>query len=122
MKNAVFWDVMLCVSCKNRRFGGTFRLRHQAIVFIRSVLRLLVTAVVVPISPILLTVMMEAIGSSEKSILTRASRSNILRRRHFSRYFSVLQTVHIDSEVQSVFFPLNIGSSLLGDKTSGMSS
>jgi hypothetical protein len=23
MKNAVFWDVMLCGSCKNRRFGGT---------------------------------------------------------------------------------------------------
>jgi hypothetical protein len=23
MKNRVFWDVMLCGSCKNRRFGGT---------------------------------------------------------------------------------------------------
>jgi hypothetical protein len=23
MKNGVFWDVMLCGSCKNRRFGGT---------------------------------------------------------------------------------------------------
>jgi hypothetical protein len=23
MKNAVFWDVMPCGSCKNRRFGGT---------------------------------------------------------------------------------------------------
>jgi hypothetical protein len=23
MKNAVFWDVTLCGSCKNRRFGGT---------------------------------------------------------------------------------------------------
>jgi hypothetical protein len=22
-KNAVFWDVMPCGSCKNRRFGGT---------------------------------------------------------------------------------------------------
>jgi hypothetical protein len=24
MKNAVFWDVTLCASCKSRRFGGTF--------------------------------------------------------------------------------------------------
>jgi hypothetical protein len=24
MKNAVFWDVALCRSCVNRRFGGTF--------------------------------------------------------------------------------------------------
>jgi hypothetical protein len=23
MKNGVFWDVMPCDSCKNRRFGGT---------------------------------------------------------------------------------------------------
>jgi hypothetical protein len=23
MKNGVFWDVTPCVSCKNRRFGGT---------------------------------------------------------------------------------------------------
>jgi hypothetical protein len=29
MKNGVFWDVTLCGSCKNRRFGGTQRLLHQ---------------------------------------------------------------------------------------------
>jgi hypothetical protein len=29
LKNAVFWDVMLCGSCKNRRFGGTYRLHRQ---------------------------------------------------------------------------------------------
>jgi hypothetical protein len=23
MKNGIFWDVTLCDSCKNRRFGGT---------------------------------------------------------------------------------------------------
>jgi hypothetical protein len=23
LKNGVLWDVMLCGSCKNRRFGGT---------------------------------------------------------------------------------------------------
>jgi hypothetical protein len=29
MKNAILWDVMLCGSCKNRRFGGTFRFYRQ---------------------------------------------------------------------------------------------
>jgi hypothetical protein len=29
MKNAVFWDVALCTSCVNRRFGGTYRLNLQ---------------------------------------------------------------------------------------------
>jgi hypothetical protein len=29
MKNAVFWDITPCVSCKNRRFGGTYRLHYQ---------------------------------------------------------------------------------------------
>jgi hypothetical protein len=28
-KNAVFWDVMSCGSCKNRSFGVTYRLHHQ---------------------------------------------------------------------------------------------
>jgi hypothetical protein len=29
VKNGVFWDVTPCGSCKNRRFGGTWRLLHQ---------------------------------------------------------------------------------------------
>jgi hypothetical protein len=29
MKNGVFWVVTPCGSCKNRRFGGTWRLLHQ---------------------------------------------------------------------------------------------
>jgi hypothetical protein len=29
MKNFVFWVVTPCDSCKNRRFGGTWRLLHQ---------------------------------------------------------------------------------------------
>jgi hypothetical protein len=28
-KNAVLWDVTLCGSCENRRFGGTCRLHHH---------------------------------------------------------------------------------------------
>jgi hypothetical protein len=39
----------------------------------RSVRRLLVTASVVPSSPILLTLMKEALSSSETSVLTRAT-------------------------------------------------
>jgi hypothetical protein len=64
MKNAVFWDVTQCGSCKN-------------LAFLRSVRRLLVTANVAFNSPILVTRMIEAIHSSETSVLTRATRRNI---------------------------------------------
>jgi hypothetical protein len=46
-------------------------------VFLRSVCRFLVTANVVPSSLILVTLMMEALSSSETSVLTRATRRNI---------------------------------------------
>jgi hypothetical protein len=44
---------------------------------LRSVRRLLVTASVVPSSPILVTLMMEALCSSETAVLTRGTRRNI---------------------------------------------
>jgi hypothetical protein len=47
------------------------------IVFLRKVRMLLVIANVVPSSTILVTLMMEALGSSETSGLTRATRRNI---------------------------------------------
>jgi hypothetical protein len=47
------------------------------LVFLRSVLRFLVTASVFPSSPILVTLMKEALSSSETSVLTRATRRNI---------------------------------------------
>jgi hypothetical protein len=31
MKNAIFWDVVPCGYCVNRRFGGTYRLHLQGI-------------------------------------------------------------------------------------------
>jgi hypothetical protein len=46
-------------------------------VFLRSVRRLLVTAKFVPSSPILVILMMEALRSSEMSVLTRATLRNI---------------------------------------------
>jgi hypothetical protein len=45
--------------------------------FLRSVRRLLVTASVVPSSPIFVTLMKEALSSSETSVLTRITRRNI---------------------------------------------
>jgi hypothetical protein len=47
------------------------------LVFLRSVRRLLVTANIVPSSPIPVTLMMETMRSSKTSVLTRATRSNI---------------------------------------------
>jgi hypothetical protein len=74
MKNAVFCDVTSCGSFKNRRFGG----RIASIIRVyRRVLWLLVPATVFPSSPIVVTLMMYAINSSEISVLTRATRHNI---------------------------------------------
>jgi hypothetical protein len=78
MNNAIFCDVMPCSSCENRRFRGTCCLHHQGnVVFLHSVLRLLVTANVVPSSQTLVTLLMEALHSSETLVLTRAAWHNI---------------------------------------------
>jgi hypothetical protein len=51
-------------------------LRRVALVFLRSVRQLLVAACVVSSSPIFVTLMKEAPGSSETSVITRATRHN----------------------------------------------
>jgi hypothetical protein len=95
--NGVFWDVTLCGSCKNQvseelsasfirettigELGTTLAVTSNDarcdFVFLRSVRRLLVTANVVPSSPILVTLMKVALSSSETSVHTRATRRNI---------------------------------------------
>jgi hypothetical protein len=49
---------------------------NRRTLFLRSVRQLLVTDSVVPISTILVTLMKEALSSSEMSVLTRATRHN----------------------------------------------
>jgi hypothetical protein len=85
MKNAVFCDVTPCGFCMNRRFhhqGDKNRLASNISSNwkpkkFRSMLWLPVTANVVSSSPILVTLTMEAIRSSEKSVLTRATQRHI---------------------------------------------
>jgi hypothetical protein len=72
LKNAVFWDVTPYDSCKNRRFGGMYRLHLQG-----EKKHLLVTVIVATSSLIFVTLMMDAIRSSETSVITRATRRNI---------------------------------------------
>jgi hypothetical protein len=56
--------------------SGMLRRVALYFVFLRSVRRLLVTGNV-PSSPILVTLMMEALSSSETLVLTKATRRNI---------------------------------------------
>jgi hypothetical protein len=90
MKNAVFWDVTMCDSCKNRHLGGTYRPHHQGdknwkvrnnfssnYHLKNAAKKHIVIANVVPKSPILVTLMMEVIRSSQTSVLTRTTRRNI---------------------------------------------
>jgi hypothetical protein len=67
MKNVVFWEVPPCGSFKNRQ------------VSLLSVRRFRVTVNVVPGLPILVTLMMGELRSSETSVLTRATRLNITK-------------------------------------------
>jgi hypothetical protein len=86
MNNSVFWNTTPCVSYENRRFGRPYRLHYQGDKNRRArnsvsctlldVLRLLVTVNVIPSSPIPVNLMMEAICSSEKSVITRAAGRN----------------------------------------------
>jgi hypothetical protein len=71
---AKYWSVAaLSASCK-----PVYVLQPaDVLVFLRSVRRLLGTISVVPRSPILVTLMKDALSSSETSVFTKATRRNI---------------------------------------------
>jgi hypothetical protein len=89
MKNSVFWDVTPCGSVRTNvseepstsfiRVTGISELGTMLSVASnrRTLRRNLVTASVVPSSLILVTLMKEELGSSETSVLTRATQRNI---------------------------------------------
>jgi hypothetical protein len=83
MKNAVFYDVTpsgsLRTDVSEERSASTISVTRigELEVFLRGVRRLLVTASVVPSASNLVTLMKEALSSSETSVLTRTTRRNI---------------------------------------------
>jgi hypothetical protein len=82
LKNGVFWDVPPCGSRKNRNFGRR-RIVSSGMLHRVALVRTDVSKgpgsyfIRVTSSPILVTLMKEAPGSSETSVLTRAKRRNI---------------------------------------------
>jgi hypothetical protein len=96
MKNAFFWDVMPCGSCKyhvSEELSASIirvtRIGEPGIALVvtgnrrtlsnntKCCVRLLLVTINVPSSPILVTMMMEALSSSETSILAGVTRLNI---------------------------------------------
>jgi hypothetical protein len=74
--------VLVINDVSDERIASIIRVKRigklgRTFVFLRRVLRLLVSANAVPRSPILATLMMEALRSSETSVLTRARWRNI---------------------------------------------
>jgi hypothetical protein len=82
-KNTIFWEVKLCGSCRNRRFGGTYNLQ------------LVITANAVP--SLLIPFTLEAILSCGISVLIVATWHHITedgilhshRRENFKYYISI---------------------------------
>jgi hypothetical protein len=86
MKNAIFWGlhcVVLVTTDVSEGLSASIievtRIGDLGAIFyfLHSVCQLLVTVNVVHRSPILVTLMMEALSSSDTSVLTRATQQNI---------------------------------------------
>jgi hypothetical protein len=69
LKNVVFWDLMLCGSCYNQCFGGMCHLERIS--------ELGTTLAETNNKVILCTLMIEAIHSSDMSLLTRKTQCHI---------------------------------------------
>jgi hypothetical protein len=92
MKNGSFWDITPYVALvksdvseelgpsitRITRIGELRKIHGTIFLIIRSVCRLLVTANI-PSTPILVTLMMEGLNSSETSVLTRTTLRNITK-------------------------------------------
>jgi hypothetical protein len=86
MKNLILWDVTPCGCCKNRRFGRSHlfiiggdknrraKNKQTRCEEISSQRASVAIYGYVPGSPILVTLIMEALSSSEMSVLIRATR------------------------------------------------
>jgi hypothetical protein len=77
LRFTVLWGVTRCGFCMHRRFEGTYRFHQQGEKNQGSVIQTLVTAYGVPLTLILSTLIINAIHSSETSVLTRATRHHV---------------------------------------------